>query len=257
MKLKNFLKIGILSLLLSLVSCGSSPSEKEIPVFTNGDSTETVSIYLELGEGGLYKGEEGGSNEALYVNNCIEWVAAPGSELPGKDDVTNVSGVKFTGWAYVPGHGHAQLMTEVPNYHGVVLYATFGKAPSKPIGDYQWFIVGEGSFVVGPDWNASGGIGMEQNENPEYSDQEFMALNVYFEAGDIWKIMNPHTNQWIETGWEANGYGSAIDTGDMESISSGYENSYNIKVKTAGYYDIYLKLYNNNDPTVWIQKSAA
>jgi hypothetical protein len=251
MKMKHLLSIAAIATSLLVSSCSNS-IRSDIPTYTStGESDTSVTIYLELGKGGLFNDAPGGENKALYLQNAVKWVAEPGSELPGKDVVTNTNGVAFTGWEYVPGHGHGELMTHVPNYEGLVLYATFGDAPNAPIGDYDWFIVGSGSFVTGAEWNASGGIGMEENPEHPYSAAEYMAIGVAFEAGDTWKINNPTTGEWIQTGWESQ-EGSSVYAGDMKSVEDGYGGS-NIQVVTTGVYDIYLKLYDSGDPTVWIQ----
>ena len=252
MKFKNFIALG-LGLILSLCGC-SSVRDVTVPTYNgNIEGENTVTIYLELGEGGLYKGESGAKESALYLENCVKYVATPGSELPTKDDVTNVNGDVLLKWEYVPGHGHNETMKTVPNYEACVLYAVYGKeAQGNP--DADWFIVGTGSFVTGPTWNPSGGFGMTENPDHPYSDAEYMAIGVHFETGDIWKICSKDTSKWIETGWESQA-GSAIANGDMKSVGNEFGGS-NIEVITSGYYDIYLKLYNNSDPTVWIQRSS-
>ena len=254
MKFKHFIALG-LGLVLSLCGCSGAATTQKVPTVygNNTEGADTVTIYLELGEGGLYKGEKGAAEPALYLDNCVKYVAEPGSPLPTKDDVTNESGDVLMKWEFVPGHGHGEKMDVVPNYEACVLYASYGKiSAGNP--DAEWFIVGTGSFVDGAEWSPSGGFGMDINPEHPYSDEEHMAVGVHFEAGDIWKICNRDGSKWIESGWESQA-GSAIANGDMKSVGNEFGGS-NIEVITSGYYDIYLKLYNAGEPTVWIQRSS-
>ena len=57
-------------------------------------SSDLVSTYLVLTENGLYNGEVGQDYSELFLENTIKYEAEAGSELPGKDVVTNtVNGV--------------------------------------------------------------------------------------------------------------------------------------------------------------------
>ena len=240
------------------------------------EEPSTYFTYLVLTENGLYNGEKGEDNYDLFLENVIEYEAAPGSLLPGSDVITNsVEGVTFDSWVSYNGNGVPESYTKVTE--GIeILYASWINDGTAGIGgntqgggnegdntggdvgggdttSYTWYIVGSGSFVNGAEWKPAGGIGMTENAEHPYSDAEFMALGVTFEAGDIWKICKHDESEWIQTGWESQA-GSAIANKQMQSVSDNFGGN-NISVLVSGTYDIYLKLYNNGSPTVWIAKS--
>ena len=86
-----------------------------------------VNTYLVLSSVGLYKGEKGKSIEEKMLENTVVYNALPGSDLPGKDDITTIDASKgeFDGWVCYEGTGFPTIYTKVPNVAGMILYATF------------------------------------------------------------------------------------------------------------------------------------
>lgn len=89
-------------------------------------SSDLVSTYLVLTENGLYNGEVGQDYSELFLENTIKYEAEAGSELPGKDVVTNtVKGVTFNGWINYTGEGVPTGYVTVPNKDNTILYASW------------------------------------------------------------------------------------------------------------------------------------
>lgn len=86
-----------------------------------------VDTYLVLSSIGLYKGEKGKSIEEKMLENTVIYNALPGTDLPGKEDITTIEGSKgeFDGWVCYEGTGFPTVYTKVPEVAGMVLYATF------------------------------------------------------------------------------------------------------------------------------------
>ena len=242
--------------ILSLVALATATISSSNTFDSSFASNEEKTVYLVLTENGLYNCNKGEDNDTLFLENCVTYTGLVDSNLPGADVVTNsISGVTFKSWV---SYGEGKPTSYIKLDKDVDIYyaswdndGTAGKGTitedegpgnnggnvgggTTQVGDSDWYIVGSGSFVNGAEWASTGGIRMSTNPNPEYSDQEFVALNVTFTAGDIWKINNPKTNEWIQSGWEANGYGSAVDTGDMISVSDNHGGS-NIQVVKQSY----------------------
>ena len=232
------------------------------------NAEEDVTTYLVLSDEGRYDGKLGEKVPILFLENTITYVAKPGSALPDKTSVTSTQeNVEFETWLSYDGNGSPTRHSEVPSEDGMILYAFFnytgdfplvdggggGDIPPTPTGD-NYYIVGEGSFVTGTEWEPEGGIIMDVNPKSLIPNcAEYMALGVEFETGDLWKICNDKEpeHDWFAGNWET-GEGSAISTGAMKQQTGGYGN---IEVVTAGSYNIYLKIYNNdvNDFGIWIE----
>jgi hypothetical protein len=262
--------------LIALISLGLClsilPNTNTLTTLSAENETHTVKLVLT--PNGLYNGSKGNDSETLFLENYVEFSGVIGTALPNSDIVTNsVSGVTFDSWI-VYEKGSKVPVSTIDGIHDLVYASwindgTAGKGtitedtggnvggdinPDIPQGDSDWYVVGKGSFVKGAEWSADGGVRLSTNKNPTYSDSEYFVTGLYFSIGDEWKITNPKTGQWIETGWEANGYGSAIDNGQMIGADNGMGGT-NVKVLVAGNYDIYLKLWNDGGSSVWIAKS--
>jgi hypothetical protein len=114
-----------------------------------------------------------------------------------------------------------------------------------------WYVVGEGSFVNGNTWSPSGGIQMTVNENYTGVGTEYMALDVVFSSGDVWKLCSTD-NEWISNGWET--ASGALFSGDMSLVGDGYGGN-NVKVNVTGTYDIYYKVYGDGTYSCWISEA--
>ena len=97
--------------------------------------TENVTVYLNLGEIGLYEGKKGTDYPEVFVENGVKLVAKPGTALPGADKVTSTSGATFVSWMVYEGSGAPRAYTTVPAYD-TVLYANWtggsGTVPTDP-----------------------------------------------------------------------------------------------------------------------------
>lgn len=94
-----------------------------------------VLTYLVLTKVGVYHGEEvAGDIEDMYLENAIEYYAAPGSPLPGADKVTTIDDSEgvFSSWIAYEGKGAPTRYTTVPNKQFTVLYAYFEKDSAEP-----------------------------------------------------------------------------------------------------------------------------
>lgn len=267
------MKMKLVSLLAlsACTLCAYNPQDKTIPTDFPLRAEGEITTYLVLSSEGRYNDELGEDVPSLHLENTITYTAQAGSTLPGKETITSTSkDVEFETWLMYEGNGSPTRVSEVPAQDGLILYAFFnytgdfplvdgggggGDTPPTPTGD-NYYIVGEGSFVNGTEWEPDGGVLMEVNSEPLIPNcVEYMALGVEFETGDLWKICNDKepTHDWFAGNWET-GEGSAISTGAMRQQTGGYGN---IEVVTAGSYDIYLKIYNNNvnDFSIWIEAS--
>jgi hypothetical protein len=71
-------------------------------------------------------------------------------------------------------------------------------------------------------------------------------------VNDIWKLTNG--TSWISSGWET-ANNSALQTNDMALVNDGNGGN-NVKVLTAGFYNIYFKVYTNGTYSCWIGISS-
>lgn len=237
---------------------------------SSGPLPGEVTTYLVLGPNGLYKGRPGITIEEKSLDNCVEYKAHPGDPLPGKADVTStVPGVAFETWLSYDGGGVPERCFNVPASDGKILYAFFaasgggggssseggGGSSSGGGGEttYEWYIVGAGSFVSGPEWEPAGGVGLVKNpnnDNPRYT--EYMCLGLAFAAGDLWKCCDAGKAVWVQT-FEQSGGKSAFETGDMKTVSDTY-GGLNAQVVRSGLYDLYLKIYpDSTQNKIWAE----
>ena len=97
-------------------------------------SKSTVTVYLSLGEIGLYEGKKGTDYPEVFVENGIKLVEKPGTALPGADKITSTSGATFVSWMVYEGDGAPKAYTTVPEYD-TVLYANWtGGSGTEPGG---------------------------------------------------------------------------------------------------------------------------
>lgn len=98
------------------------------PIAAIAADDQNVTTYLVLSRVGTYSGtEQVKSIPSLYLENAIEYVAKPGSALPGKDKVGTISSSdgKFVSWVAYEGTGAPTKYTTVPEKSGKILYAFF------------------------------------------------------------------------------------------------------------------------------------
>jgi hypothetical protein len=92
---------------------------------------------------------------------------------------------------------------------------------------------------------------MTVNENYTGVGTEYMALDVVFSSGDVWKLCSTD-NEWISNGWET--ASGALFSGDMSLVGDGYGGN-NVKVNVTGTYDIYYKVYGDGTYSCWISEA--
>ena len=129
---------------------GSHSSEmSEVPTGTD------VTVYLDLGSIGLYKGQKGQDIPEKFLENAIAFQGKAGeTALPGASDVTSTSGATFVSWVYYAGGGAPTAYDKVPLYDGIVLLANFtggnggggGGGTSQQTGDVTYTVTSL------PDW---------------------------------------------------------------------------------------------------------
>ena len=100
----------------------------------------------------------------------------------------------------------------------------------------EWYIVGQGSLWE-DSWNVESGVQMYSN--PSNIEDKGCILNITFEEGDLFKIVNG--NSWY--GYDKVNTGESEENAGIkafEGVSDGYSGQ-NIKCKTAGTYAIYIQ----------------
>lgn len=109
------------------------------------DPTKDVTVYLVIGEVGLYKGEAGTSFPELFIENAVKYTANPGTALPTKSDVTHKYGsAELKNWLAYEGDGAPKAYTTVPNENNKILYANFvsngvDPTPPGPVGETKTY----------------------------------------------------------------------------------------------------------------------
>ena len=252
-------KIFALTTSLLLLFSSLFSKNNEIAVEENKLAENTVTTYLVLGENGLYNGEKGENFPELFLENTIAFEAPAGTNLPDKTVVTSsVKDVEFSNWMVYEGIGFPSKKETVAGTNGLIYYASYvftgelGGDVDNPITTSQWYIVGEGSFISGnKTWDVSTGIAMTVNPNYEGDGTEYMAINVSFSAGDIFKLTNG--TDWISGGWESS-YG-AFASGNIKLSSDGFGGN-NVTVVNDCNLDIYFKVYTNKTYSCYIGDSA-
>ncbi len=97
-----------------------SSQQSELP------SGSEVTIYLNLGEIGLYNGEKGQEYPDMFLENAIKLDTTVGAALPGKDVITSTSGAVFNNWMAYEGEGAPTKYETAPGFNNKILLADFG-----------------------------------------------------------------------------------------------------------------------------------
>ena len=118
-----------------------SSSGSEAPVGT------PVTIYLSLGEIGLYNGQKGQDYGApIYLENAIKFDTKVGEALPDASVITSTSGATFANWMAYDGEGAPTRYDTAPGINNKILYAAWeggGDVPPQP-GETKTFSVDVG-----------------------------------------------------------------------------------------------------------------
>lgn len=89
---------------------------------TNPDGT--VTVYLDLGQIGLYEGKKGQEYADKFLENAIQITGNPGDALPGADKITSTSGATFSNWMYYDESGKTGAPTKyevLPGFNCILL----------------------------------------------------------------------------------------------------------------------------------------
>lgn len=84
----------------------------------------TVTVYLDLGQIGLYEGKKGNEYADKFLENAIEITGKPGDALPGADKITSTSGAVFLNWMYYYEEGKTGAPTKyevLPSFNCILL----------------------------------------------------------------------------------------------------------------------------------------
>lgn len=101
-------------------SSGSSSSEEpDLPVGSD------VTIYLDLGQIGLYNGQKGQAFESMFLENAVKLDTKVGAALPGKDVITSTSGAEFSNWMVYEGNGAPTRYDVAPAKNNTILLANW------------------------------------------------------------------------------------------------------------------------------------
>jgi uncharacterized repeat protein (TIGR02543 family) len=157
------------------------------------------------------------------------------------------TGYAFSGWydeaAATTVHDFTKTVTAA-----FTLYAKWTEDNSHSAGGtaVSWYIVGTGSYVSS-EWNAAGGLQMFSN--PKSTTDLGLYINVTFKAGDLFDITNGQAGTagvWYH-------FDKLASSSKVYSAFASDGNDKNIKVVTAGAYNIYLQA----DGTIWIEAYVA
>lgn len=121
--MKIFKRLFLLLPLLILTGCATLKEQ----TFDNvkKETSEHVT-YLVLTANGLYENKKGESIDSLFLENTIEYKAAPNEALPNKDQISSsIKDVEFTSWICYEGNGKPTIYDTVPSKSGMILYAFF------------------------------------------------------------------------------------------------------------------------------------
>ena len=143
---------------------GPTPTPTPTPDPDNPDdpTVKDVTTYLVLSPVGLYKNQKGTNIASKFIENAVKYVAKPGTDLPGKEDVTcTTSGVDFVSWLCYEGTGAPVEYTKVPNESGKILYASFETTGETPEGDGDT----EDTYVFNLNTKLENGDGNWQNDD--------------------------------------------------------------------------------------------
>lgn len=238
----------------------------------NQNPTGSVTVYLDLGEIGLYEGQKGQDYPEVFVSNGIKITGNPGDALPGKDKITSTSGATFVSWMVYENTGAPVAYSVIPNYDTVLLANWSGGSGTNPGGNtnpggggggqtptgahgpdgsslVSWYLVGEGSLWT-TEWSVDAGVQLYSNPG---SEDKGCILNITITQGDVFKVTDGSTWFGYDKVDQTDGNGVAnLGKTNFEGVDDGHYGK-NIRCKTTGAYDIYV----NKNGVFWIQGAAA
>lgn len=141
------------------VSGGNNSNHSSTPVSELPSGTD-VTIYLNLGEIGLYNGQKGQDYPEMFLENAIKLETTVGAALPGKDVITSTSGAEFQNWMAYEGDGAPTKYETAPGFNNKILLANFsggsgsgggGGGSSQQTGEYTY------TCTNLPDWITNDG----------------------------------------------------------------------------------------------------
>ena len=164
------MKILLTTLLFSsliITGCGKkdNPKPNPTPTPTQGGGTTpsttpnpdgTYTIYLNLGEIGLYEGKKGQDFPSMFLENAIKISGKAGDALPGKDKITSTSGATFSNWMAYQGNGAPTRYDTIPAINNLILLANFTGGsgtivPPQPGEGYTYTCTGLPSWITDND----------------------------------------------------------------------------------------------------------
>ena len=130
--------MGLASCSCSKTPSGNSESKNSGNTSQNGGTSQNVpggeevapgtevTVYLNLGAVGRYKGQKGQDIPEKFLENAVVFTGKAGQDsLPGASDVTATSGATFVSWVYYAGGGAPVAFDKVPCYKDLILLANF------------------------------------------------------------------------------------------------------------------------------------
>ena len=96
----------------------------------------TVTVYLDLGQIGLYEGKKGTDYPEVFIENGVKITGNPGDALPGKDKITSTSGAEFSNWMYYKASDKTGAPTKcdvLPEFNCVLLANWSGGSGTTPV----------------------------------------------------------------------------------------------------------------------------
>ncbi len=127
---------------LVITGCSCSPRKKD------GEGSGSITVYLDLGDIGLYKGKPGNDYPDVHLENAIKYKGDPGDALPGADVVTATSGATFVSWMCYEGEGAPKVYTTVPEENNKILIANFNGGGGGPTEQVTYTITGLPEWIT-------------------------------------------------------------------------------------------------------------
>ncbi len=167
------------------------------------DPNKKVTIYLVLGQYGLYNGNKGQDIDEKCIENALVLTNTVGSALPTSNEITStVTDSTFQCWQSYDGGGATKEYTTVPNEDGKILYALFtggsgsGTTPA-PGPDSGSTLPSSGYGILFSDNKYA--VGTLQSGTDSNGRTQYLISNYSFKANEQFKIYD-FTNKagWVE-----------------------------------------------------------